>query len=204
VLLRIPDKGGKDIAAGIFMPMAERTGLASEMDKLAITALLEHMDADYNTTDYAVNLSSTSLNNPVFIEWLCKKLGKSPARTKRLLVEFPEYGVLRNIQDVRKTFERLGEIGCRCGIDHFGKGFYSFGYLRNLNVNYLKVDGSFTRHIEQEEDNQFFIQALADTAHSIDIKVIAQTIETEKERNTIKELNVDGVQGYLTGIPEPL
>ena len=204
VLLRIPDKDGKDIAAGIFMPMAERAGLASEMDKLAITALLEHMEADSDATDYAVNLSSTSLNDPVFIEWLCKRLEESPARTKHLLMEFPEYGVLRNVQGVRKTFERLGVIGCRCGIDHFGRGFYSFGYLRSLNVSYLKVDGSYTRHIEREGDNQFFIQALADTAHSIDIKVIAQTIETRKERNAIKELKIDGVQGYLTGIPGPL
>ena len=204
VLLRIPDKDGKEIAAGIFMPMAERAGLASEMDKLVITALLEHMDSGKNTADYAVNLSPASLNDPVFIEWLCKKLEESPARTKHLLMEFPEYGVLRNTQDVRKTIERLDGIGCRCGIDHFGRGFYSFGYLRSLNVNYLKIDGSYTRHIEQEKDNQFFIQALADTAHSIDIRVIAQSIETGEERNTIKELKVDGMQGYLTGIPEPL
>jgi EAL domain-containing protein (putative c-di-GMP-specific phosphodiesterase class I) len=71
-------------------------------------------------------------------------------------------------------------------------------------VNYLKIDGCYTRHIEQEGDNQFFIRALADTAHSIDIKVIAQTVETEEERNTLMGLKVDGVQGYLTGIPEPL
>lgn len=204
VLLRIPDRSGKDITAGIFMPMAERAGLACEMDKLAVTALLEHMETDSNTTDYAVNLSSASLNEPTFIEWLCKRLGESPACTKRLLMEFPEYGVLRNIQEVRKTIERLGEIGCRCGIDHFGRGFYSFGYLRSLKVNYLKVDGSYTRHIEHEEDNQFFIQALVDTAHSIDIKVIAQTIEDMEERDIVKRLKLDGIQGYLTGAPEPI
>jgi diguanylate cyclase (GGDEF)-like protein len=204
ILLRIPDRDGKDITAGIFMPMAERAGLASEMDKLAITALLEHMETDNDATDYAVNLSSTSLNDPVFIDWLCKRLGGSPARAQHLLMEFPEYGVLRNIQEVRKTIERLGEIGCRCGIDHFGRGFYSFGYLRSLKVNYLKIDGSYTRHIEQEDDNQFFVQALADTAHSIDIQVIAQTIETMEERDTVTGLKLDGIQGYLTGKPEPL
>ena len=204
VLLRIPDADGKDITAGIFMPMAERAGLASEMDKLAITALLKHMEASSDATDYAINLSSTSLNDPVFIEWLCKKLGELPARKKHLLMEFPEYGVLRNIREARQTIERLAGIGCRCGIDHFGRGFYSFGYLRNLKVSYLKVDGSYTRHIEQEDDNQFFIQALTDTAHSIDIKVIAQAIETAKERDIVKGLKLDGVQGYLTGKPEAL
>ena len=204
VLLRIPDTDGKDITAGIFMPMAERAGLASEMDKLAITALLKHMGASSDATDYAINLSSTSLNDPDFIEWLCKRLGESPALTKHLLMEFPEYGVLRNTREARQTIARLAGIGCRCGIDHFGRGFYSFGYLRNLKVSYLKVDGSYTRHIEQEDDNQFFIQALADTAHSIDIQVIAQTIETVEERDMVKGLKLDGMQGYLTGVPEPL
>jgi diguanylate cyclase (GGDEF)-like protein len=204
VLLRIPDTDGKDITAGVFMPMAERAGLASEMDKLAITALLQHMDANSDGTDYAINLSSTSLNDPDFIEWLCKILGESPARTKHLLIEFPEYGVLRNTRSAQQTIARLSGIGCRCGIDHFGRGFYSFGYLRNLKISYLKVDGSYTRHIEQEDDNQFFIQALADTAHSIDIKVIAQSIETAKERDMVKQLKLDGVQGYLTGKPEAL
>jgi len=204
VLLRIPDTGGKDITAGIFMPMAERAGLASEMDKLAITALLKHMGASSDATDYAINLSSTSLNDPDFIEWLCKRLGESPALTKHLLMEFPEYGVLRNTREARQTIARLDGIGCRCGIDHFGRGFYSFGYLRNLKVSYLKVDGSYTRHIEQEDDNQFFIQALADTAHSIDIQVIAQAIETVEERDMVKGLKLDGMQGYLTGVPEPL
>ena len=204
VLLRIPGTDGKDITAGVFMPMAERAGLAGEMDKLAITALLKHMETRSDATDYAINLSSTSLNDPVFIEWLCKRLGESPARTKHLLMEFPEYGVLRNIREARQTIERLAGIGCRCGIDHFGRGFYSFGYLRNLKVSYLKVDGSYTRRIEQEDDNQFFIQALADTAHSIDIKVIAQTIETVEERDMVKGLKLDGVQGYLTGKPEAL
>ena len=204
VLLRIPDTGGQDITAGVFMPMAERAGLASEMDKLAITALLKHMGASSDATDYAINLSSTSLNDPDFIEWLCKRLGESPAMTKHLLMEFPEYGVLRNTREARQTIARLAGIGCRCGIDHFGRGFYSFGYLRNLKVSYLKVDGSYTRHIEKEDDNQFFIQALADTAHSIDIQVIAQTIETVEERDMVKGLRLDGVQGYLTGKPEAL
>ena len=204
VLLRIPGTDGKDITAGLFMPMAERAGLASEMDKLAISALLKHMQASNEATDYAINLSSTSLNDPVFIEWLCKKLGGSPARTKHLLMEFPEYGVLRNTQEARQTIERLAGIGCRCGIDHFGRGFFSFGYLSNLKVSYLKVDSSYTRHIEQEDDNQFFIRALTDTAHSIDIKVIAQSIETAAERDIVKGLKLDGVQGYLTGKPQAL
>jgi diguanylate cyclase (GGDEF)-like protein len=205
VLLRIPDHDGVSITAGVFMPMAERLGLTSEIDKLAISKLFSHIEStNDDATVYAVNLSSASLHDPVFIQWLCSSLEKSPALSKRILVEFPEYGVLRNMQTSRQVIERLEATGCHCGIDHFGRGFYSFGYLHSLRVRYLKVDSSYTRDIDKEDDNQFFMQALTDTAHSIDMLVIAQAIESDGERKTIESLNLDGIQGYLTGKPEAL
>ena len=187
------------------MPMAERFGLTSEIDKLAISKLFAYMgSAKDDATVYAVNLSSTSLHDPVFIQWLCSSLETSPAYSKRLLVEFPEYGVLRDVQNSRHVIERLDALGCHCGIDHFGRGFYSFGYLHSLRARYLKVDSSYTRDIDREEDNQFFMQALTDTAHSIDVLVIAQAIESDEERKTVESMNLDGIQGYLTGKPEAL
>ena len=203
-LLRIREADGNEIAAGVFMPMAERIGLASEIDKLAIDKLLTGLEAGHGEEcHYAINLASASLHDPVFTQWLCSRLENMPDIANKLLFEFPEYGVLKNTQDAMHVMERLESLGARCGIDHFGRGFYSFGYLRSIKATYLKVDASYTRNIESEEDNQFFIQALTDTAHSIDIKVIAQAVETEAERNKIEELKLDGIQGYLTGAPEP-
>ena len=205
ILLRIPDRDGGSITAGVFMPMAERLGLTSEIDKLTISKLFSYMESmKDDATVYAVNLSSASLHDPAFIQWLCSSIEASPAYSKRLLVEFPEYGVLRDVQNSRHVIERLDALGCHCGIDHFGRGFYSFGYLRSLRARYLKVDSSYTRDIDQEEDNQFFMQALTDTAHSIDILVIAQAIESDAERKTVESMNLDGIQGYLTGKPEAL
>ena len=205
VLLRIIDTNGTPITASIFMPMAERVGLASSIDRLAIDKLLDFMVTGKEVSiDYAVNISATSLHDPEFKEWLCRRLLDNPAAARRLLVEFTEYSVLVNVQDAGNFIQRLGTLGCRCGIDQFGRGFYSFGYLRNIKVNYLKIDGSYTRGIDEEEDNQFFIQALTDTAHSVDIKVIAQSVETSQERSVIEAMNLDGIQGYLTGKPETL
>ena len=205
VLLRIIDTNGTPITASIFMPMAERVGLASSIDRLAIDKLLDFMVTGKEVSiDYAVNISATSLHDPEFKEWLCRRLLDNPAAARRLLVEFTEYSVLVNVQDAGNFIRRLGTLGCRCGIDQFGRGFYSFGYLRNIKVNYLKIDGSYTRGIDEEEDNQFFIQALTDTAHSVDIKVIAQSVETSQERSVIEAMNLDGIQGYLTGKPETL
>jgi diguanylate cyclase (GGDEF)-like protein len=204
ILSRIPDSSGNGITASIFMPMAERLNLASELDKLAVGKLLTHLGNNGDTDCYALNLSAGALHDAGFIQWLCEQLERNPSIAKRLLIEFPEYTALINIQNVRDLVERLGALGCRCGIDHFGTGFYPFGYLRSLHVSYLKVDGSYTRNIDTEKDNQFFIKALTDTAHSIDIDVIAQAVETPAERAMLESINVDGIQGYLAAKPVQL
>jgi diguanylate cyclase (GGDEF)-like protein len=205
VFIRIRGQNGNNVNAGIFMPMAERTGLASRIDKLAIGKLMSHLASTaHDTTAYAVNLSSTSLHDSAFREWLYDKLQGSPALAKRLLIEFTEYGLLMNLESSGHFIDRLDALGCRCGIDHFGKGFSSFGYLHTMKVSYIKIDGSYIRDIDKEGDNRFFLKALSDAAHRIDIRVIAQSVETEAERNTVESMQLDGIQGFLSGRPEPL
>jgi diguanylate cyclase (GGDEF)-like protein len=203
IFLRLPDENDGFITAGVFMPMAERTGLATELDRLAIGKLLDYLSANpADSSRYAVNLTATSLHDPAMVDWLCRQLQENPERAQRIAFEFPESGVLGNIPKTRTVVDRLSALGCDCGIDHFGHGFNSFGYLRSLRVRYLKIDGSYTRNINRETDNQFFVRALADTAHSVDIRVITESVESEEELDAIRLLNVDGVQGYLLGKPE--
>ena len=203
VFLRLPDKDGNFMTAGDFMPMAERTGVAIELDKLAMGKLLDYLSANPgDTRRYAINLSATSLHDMVLVEWLCQRIQANPVDGRRIVFDLPEYAVLRNIQTTRTVVDRLARLGCDCGIDHVGRGFNSFGYLRSVKVKYLKIDGSYTRSINLEADNRFFIKALADTAHSVDIQVFAESVETEEELATIRLLNVDGAQGYLIGRPE--
>lgn len=204
VLARIDDNSNSGVNACVFLPLAERFGLASQFDKLAVIRLLEFLAHSPDSTSlYAVNLSSTALHDAVFIQWLCSTLGHAPALARRMLVEFPEHAVLANIDNTHNLVERLTVLGCRIGIDHFGKGFASFGYLRSMNISYVKIDSSYIRGIDKNTDNQFFVQALTDTLHSLDIEVIAQAVETAAERKTLTTLNIDGVQGHLTGRPEP-
>jgi len=203
VLARIDDESSSGVNAGVFMPLAERFGLASQFDKLTITRLLEYLAHDPDSASlYAINLSSTSLHDAVFIQWLCSSLGHSPALAKRILVEFPENAVLANIENAHNLVERLNALGCMTGIDHFGRGFASFGYLRSMGVSYVKIDSSYIRGIDSNSDNQFFVQALADTLHSLDIQVIAHAVESAAERRMLASLNIDGLQGHLTGRPD--
>ena len=204
VLARIPDIRGNGIAASIFMPMAERLGLSSRLDKLTASTLFEHLRHSEDRLVYALNLSAGALHDAVFIQWLCSQLEQSPSLPARLQIEFSEYAVHANMHNVRNRVQRLDALGFRCGIDHFGRGFFSFGYLQTMKVHYLKIDGSYTQSIDTDEDNRFFIRALTETAHSIDMEVIAQSVETPAERKTLESLDVDGIQGYLTGKPAPL
>ena len=203
IFLRLPDENDGFMTAGVFMPMAERTGLAAELDRLAIGKLLDYLSANpADTSLYAVNLTATSLHDPALVEWLCRQLQANPERGQRIAFEFTESGVLRNIPNTRTVVDRLSALGSNCGIDHFGRSFNSFGYLSSLKVRYLKIDGGYTRDINRETDNQFFVRALADTAHSVDIRVFAEAVESVEELDAIRLLNVDGVQGYLFGKPE--
>jgi len=193
------------LTAGVFMPMAERIGLAAELDRFAIGKLLDHLSANpADPSRYAINLAAASLHNPEFVQWLCRQLQVHPGHGQRIAFEFPESGVLGNIPDTRTVVDRLSALGCSCGIDHFGRSFNSFGYLRSLKIRYLKIDGGYTRDINRETDNQFLVRALADTAHSVDIRVFAEAVESVEELDAFRLLNIDGVQGYLFGKPEPL
>ena len=202
ILLRIPGPKGDLLPAGVFMPMAEYTGLAKEFDTRTINRALELVAATTDTR-YAINLTSTVLHDPGFVAWLCERLGDS-AHTDRILFEVPEYGVLRNIESAREFIRQVKAAGCDFGIDHFGRGFSSFGYLRSIGIQYLKIDGSYIHDIDKDADNRFFVQALVDTAHSLDITVIAEAVETQAELEVVSAMNVDGIQGYLIGRPEPV
>lgn len=202
ILLRIPGSNGDLIAAGIFMPMAEYMGLATQVDMLTIARALELVAATTDTR-YAINLTSTAMHDPGFVAWLCEQL-ESSDHTDRIVIEVPEYGVLRNIESASDFIRQVKTAGCDCGIDHFGRGFSSFGYLRRIGIQYLKIDGSFIHDIDKDADNRFFVQALVDTAHSLDITVIAEAVETQEELEVVSTMNVDGIQGYLAGKPEPV
>ena len=204
LLARATDAGGTAVDARLFMPVAERLGLATDIDRiivrLAIQQLLSGEDDD---TLLAINLSAVSVHDPVFRDWLHDTLADNPATANRLLFELPESALSGDTGVVAAEIEHLSAAGYDCGIDHFGRSFQSLAHLRSLKVRYLKIDGAYTRDIHRDGDKQFLVRSLCDTAHSIDIQVFAGAVETQADADMIARLNVDGVQGHLYGRPEP-
>jgi diguanylate cyclase (GGDEF)-like protein len=204
VLVRIHDPdSGELIPAGVFLPVAESVGLATDIDKAVVAKVVSQIltatDAD---TCFAINLSPQSLSDNAFTAWLEQFVAQHSDLANRLIFEIPEYGAINKLPELKALIERVGRFGVAFSLDHFGRSFSSLAYLRSLKVHYLKIDGSYLRTLEGSVDHQFFIQALADIAHGLDIQVIAETVESAAVWEILPSLHLDGAQGYYIGRPE--
>ncbi|MDB5839371.1 MAG: putative signaling protein [Herminiimonas sp.] len=204
-LLRIVGEDGALITAGVFIPMAKRLGLIREFDKLVVTEVMKQITAGRcGKSLVAVNLVPSSMQDATFADWLCDALRANPAAAAQIAFEVSEYGALENVEALRTTVLRIRALGGKFGIDHFGRGFTSYGYLSTLKIDYLKIDGSYVRGIAENRDNQFLVESITKIAHGLDLKVIAETVEADEEWAMLQSLRVDGVQGYGVGMPKGL
>lgn len=200
-LLRLPLENQQLVSAGVFMPMAERLNQIMALDKLVITNVIARIQKSDGNDMYSVNVSASAFDDEDFKKWVLDQLKSLGKKATRFMVELPEYGVINRIETIRHFFRQVSELGANTAIDHYGKNFSSFSYLYNLNCHFLKIDGGFVRQIQDSEENQFFVRSLVDIAHSLDILVIAEAVESQKEYDTLQQLKVDGVQGYFIGKP---
>lgn len=202
-LARMISAEGSLLLAGAFMPVAKQLGLSQEIDKYMVEKLLMHTQAAARPhADFAITLSAASLHDQEFIEWLCTRLTEAHADAKQLIFEVAEYGVVANLQASQNAIRKIRKTGAEFSISGFGHSAVSFGYLRNLNADYIKIDGSYIRHIAHNEDSQFFVQSLAGIAHVLNISVVAEYVETAEDFEMLKTLSMDGAQGYYIGKPE--
>lgn len=202
LLARIKDENGDLIPAGVFIPTAERFGITTEIDRILVEQVLEMIAASPDSSNtFALNLSATSVLNQEFVDWLCDKIEASSSVAHRIMFEMTETGALIDLERVSTLVERLREHGVSFGLDHFGARHASFGYLKSLKLDYIKIDGSYVVNIGDEKENQFFVGAISKIAHGLEMKVIAEMVESESDFNTLAGLNIDAAQGYYLGKP---
>lgn len=195
-----PDRPGQDIPAAEFMPVAESHGLAARVDRAVLERVLDHM-LDGQSHPLAVNLSTASLDDDDLLSWLRSALARRPGAGAGLVLEWPEYGAVAHLDRLAAWTGTLRPSGVRFSLDHFGKGFASFAYLRSVKIDYLKVDGSFVRAIDAHEDDRFFLKTVADIAHGLDMLVVAESVESEQAWRRVAEIGVDAGRGYWLGAP---
>lgn len=203
-LVRIQGDDGALVQAGIFLPVIRRLGLLEELDRIVVGKVIERLvtGGPISGGATAINVSAESINNPAFVDWVRAQLARVPQAAKYLIFEVAEQSIINRIDSVKTAMHRLREAGAHCSIDRFGQSTASVGFLRSLDISYIKIDGSYTRGIMDSSDRQFFVQALVGIAHGLGIQVVTEYVESEQDFNTVKSLMVDGAQGYFVGKPE--
>lgn len=205
ILTRVVDPAGRLLSVGLFVPMAERLGFMPALDQLIIERLLEEPLVTLAPPQLSVNLSPVSLANTEFRAWLQPRLAVFATRGVRINFEFPEFRALRHIGLIRDFAATVKQHGHRIGIDHFGMGLMHFGYLKSLLPDYVKIDRAIVDELHDEQsDSYFYITSLCSVAHSLDIKVIVEGIETEAQWQTLAPIRLDAVQGFWIRKPAPL
>jgi diguanylate cyclase (GGDEF)-like protein len=192
----------KLICAGIFLPMAERFGMAEAFDRLIIDEARIHSEKHHCTALLCINLSPHSVRSSDFVDWLSSYLNDHPVFAARLIIETSEYLVWTGADKIQSLCEMLHLHGSRLSLDHFGIHNAAFGYLHSLPLDFLKIDRSFIRDIHLDTDNQFYVQSLVQIAHSCEITILAEGIENLQEWECLRSMGIDGGQGYLLGKPD--
>lgn len=202
--IRILGSDGSIVRAGLFIATAKRLGALQLVDRVVTEKLMQNIAANgpIKGGATALNLSLESLLDPAFVEWLFGVLNAQREIARYIIIEVAEHSIMSNLDAVKAVFSRLRETGARLSIDRFGQSTASLGFLRGMEVDYIKIDGGYTRGIGESTDKQFFVQALVGIAHGLGIQVIVEYVETEADFSIVKSLMVDGAQGYYIGKPE--
>lgn len=208
VLLRLRDSGGELLAPGAFVPAAERFGLGERLDRHVVGRVLDWFDERpaqaARVAQVAVNLTAASVQSEAFADFLGWRLERSRLRPAQLCLEITETSAVLDLSRARHFIDRMRGLGCSIALDDFGTGFSSFAYLQTLHADYIKVDASFVREVGESAAALAIVRAIAEIAHVMARRTVAEGVESDAVRERLVALGVDYAQGYAIHRPEPL
>lgn len=209
ILVRMLGEDGRLVPPMEFIPAAERYNLMSDIDRWVVRTTLETLQANLlcaapGTCTIAINLSAQSLCNDEFLPFILHELDRHAVDPRHLCFEITETCAIGNLARAMHFIATLHARGCRFALDDFGSGLSSFGYLKNLPVQYLKIDGSFVRDIAHDPMDLAMVEAINQIGHVAGMQTIAEYVENAAIRDELHRLGVDYAQGFGIARPEPL
>ncbi|HVQ33664.1 MAG TPA: EAL domain-containing protein [Lysobacter sp.] len=208
VLLRWTDPDGAPRAPAELIAAAERYRLGPRLDRYVVDAVLQwlesHPEHARSIHHCGINLGGGTLVDEEFSDYFAARLRRSSVPADRLCLEITETSVVRDRSRAQRFIARMRDLGCRFALDDFGTGFCSFGYLQHLDVDYLKIDGSFVRELGQSHLADAVIRSITDIAHVLDKRTVAEQAETTAQLDTLRAMGVDYAQGYAISRPQPI
>jgi diguanylate cyclase (GGDEF)-like protein len=206
LLLRLRDEDGSMVSPGAFIPAAERFGLMLQLDRWVVETALANFSALHPSGAAvhlcAINLSALTVEDETFAQFVLDRLEEYNVPPERICFEITETAAVASMARVIDLMNRLRRVGCKFSLDDFGAGMASFGYLKNLPVDYVKIDGSFIRNIETDAVSYLIVRTVTEIGHQLGLRVVAEWVADEKSREIIRGLGVDYAQGFAIHKPE--
>jgi diguanylate cyclase (GGDEF)-like protein/PAS domain S-box-containing protein len=215
ILLRLQDDSGRVIAPGHFIPVAERYGLMHLLDRWVIQNLFQYLEyqnveamqseqGEVADSLYMVNLSGASLNDDRFLDFVKAQFSIYSIPPQMICFEITETMAIANLSKAIHLIQQLKALGCYFALDDFGSGMSSLGYLKNLPIDYLKIDGLFIKDIAQNQVDCEIVEAIHHMAKAMGIQTIAEFVENNDILMKLKTLGINYAQGYGIARPAPL
>lgn len=208
VLLRVNDSQNKPLSAGRVIAAAEDIGTITTIDKWVLETILAWLDEHRLHLPalqlISINISGVSLNSDAFIEHLFRLLDRYKHLTRYLLIEMTEGVALQDLERTQKTIRRIQEQGVRIGLDDFGAGYTSFSYLRNLNADVIKIDGTLIQNMLADPTNIAIVRTIIQLAHQLKMHCIAEWVEDKDTFDALYKIGIDYMQGFFMSPAVPL
>lgn len=208
IFIRMRDEQGQVALPGSFIPAAERYRLISRIDRWvvqnAFRKLVEHQRSSPVELHWAINLSGGSIDEESFLADVLAELDSSGVSPHSILFEITETAAVANLARAQQFIRTLKARGCRFVLDDFGTGLSSFAYLKNLDVDFLKIDGGFVRDVNESSIERALVESIHQIGQLLGIGTIAESMENDEILATLEQIGVNYVQGYGVARPEPL
>ncbi len=204
LLVRMYDEEGKQIPPDEFIPAAEYYSMMPSLDRWVVKNALSNISQIPEQTPlpvFAINLSGQSLNDSRFLDFVLEEIKTSGVDPQTLCFEITEQVAVDDLSLVANFIATLKNLGSSFSLDDFGTGVSSYGYLKSLDVDYLKIDGSFVKNIATDEVSSAMVQSINQVGHTMNLKIIAEYVENDEIIGLLRDIGVDYGQGY--GIDRP-
>jgi Amt family ammonium transporter len=205
ILLRMRDEDGEFVPPNAFIPAAERYNLMPSIDRWVIEQILDQLvcrsEDPAEQYTLAVNVSGATLNDARFLEFMLERLNESRLPKNVLCFEVTETAAIANLSHVIHCMKTLRAQGCLFALDDFGSGVSSLTYLKNLPVDFLKIDGSFVRNVIRDSADHTVVEAIANMARALNVKTIAERVESSEVMKRLGQLGICYAQGYHIAPP---
>ena len=205
MLLRLRDEKGGMVSPAGFMPAAERYGLMPLIDRWVVREAFELLASRPHSriATCAINISGATFGDDGFVDFVRQQFRLHRIPPAMICFEITESSAIANIPTARRLIDSLRELGCRFSLDDFGTGMASFAYLKQLSVDYVKIDGSFVKEIRSSEVDRAMVEMIVQVTRVAGKKCVAEFAENEEILHLLRQIGVDYAQGYAIGKPQP-